>query len=116
MLTFSADYATICGMRRPTLAVLPYRHSRTHRYYLDLRAFGQGRKFFKTKAEAEAERVRQLTLRERGGREAVGLPLNELSAIVQARKKLAKHGKTIDDAATFYIDYLERIRRCHVTV
>src|SRR5262245_48936979 len=102
-------------MRKPTLRVLPYRHSKTHRYYLDLRPFGQGRKFFKTRAEAGAERLRQLTLRERGGREAVGLPLNELSTIVQARKKLAAHGKTLADAATFYLDHLERIRRCNVT-
>ena len=103
-------------MRRPTLTVLPYRHSKTHPYYLDLRPFGQGRKFFKTRAEAEAERLRQLTLRERGGREAVGLPLNELSAIVQNRKKLAAHGKSLTDAAMFYLDYLEKIRRCNVTV
>jgi integrase len=103
-------------MRRPTLAVLPYRHSNTHRYYLDLRPFGQGRKFFKTKAEAEAERLRQITTLERHGREAVGLPPGELSAIIQVRNKLAKHGKTIEDAATFYLDYLERIRRCNVTV
>jgi integrase len=53
---------------------------------------------------------------ERHGREAVGLPPGELSAIIQARKNLAKHGKTIDDAAAFYVDYLERIRRCNVTV
>jgi hypothetical protein len=103
-------------MKRPTLTVRQYRHSSTHPYYLDLRAFNQGRKFFKTKAEAEAERLRQITLRERGGREAVGLPLNELSAIVEARRKLAKHGKSIDEAATFYLDHLERIRRCNVTV
>jgi len=103
-------------MKRAKLAVQPYRHSKTHPYYLDLRAFGQGRKFFKTKAEAEAERLRQLTLRERGGREAVGLPLDELSAIVQARKKLAAHGRTLTEAATFFLDYLERIRRCNVTV
>src|SRR4029077_8883825 len=103
-------------MRRPTLAVRPYHHSSTHRYYLDLRPFGQGRKFFKTRAEADAERLRQLTLRERGGREAVGLPLNELSTIVQARKKLATHGRTLAEAATFYLDHLERIRRCNVTV
>ena len=103
-------------MRRPTLAVLPYRHSNTHRYYLDLRPFNRGRKFFKTKAEAEAERLRQITTLERHGREAIGLPAGELSAIVQARKKLARHGKTIEDAAAFYLDYLERIRRCHVTV
>jgi integrase len=103
-------------MKRPSLAVRRYRHSSTHPYYLDLRAFNQGRKFFKTKAEADAERMRQITLRERGGREAVGLPLNELAAIVQARSALAKHGKSINDAASFYLDHLERIRRCNVTV
>src|SRR5947207_5447110 len=103
-------------MKRPSLAVRRYRHSSTHPYYLDLRAFNQGRKFFKTKAEAEAERMRQITLRERGGREAMGLPLNELSAIVQARSALAKHGKSINDAAAFYLDHLERIRRCNITV
>ena len=40
--------------------------------------------FFKTKADAEAERMRQITLRERDGREAMGLLLSELAAIVQA--------------------------------
>jgi integrase len=103
-------------MKRPTLRVLEYRHSQTHPWYLDLRPFNRGRKFFKTKAEAEAERLRQITTLERHGREAVGLPPGELSAIVQARKKLAEHGKTVEDAATFYLDYLERIRRCNVTV
>jgi integrase len=103
-------------MKRPTLRVLEYRHSKTHPWYLDLRPFNRGRKFFKTKAEAEAERLRQITTLERHGREAVGLPPGELSAIIEARKKLAKHGKTIGDAATFYLDYLERIRRCNVTV
>ena len=46
----------------------------------------------------------------------MGLSPGELSAIIQARKELAKHGKSIDDAAAFYLDYLERIRRCNVTV
>jgi integrase len=103
-------------MKRPTLRVLEYRHSKTHPWYLDLRPFNQGRKFFKTKAEAEAERLRQITTLARHGREAIGLPPDELSAIIQARKKLAAHRKTIDDAAAFYLDYLERIRRCNVTV
>lgn len=103
-------------MKRPTLRVLEYRHSKTHPWYLDLRPFNRGRKFFKTKAEAESERLRQITTLERHGREAVGLSPGELSAIIQARKELAKHGKTIEDAAEFYLDYLERIRRCKVTV
>src|SRR4029450_12459830 len=103
-------------MKRPKLQVHEYRHSKTHPYYLDLRAFGPGRKFFKPKPEAEPERLRQTTPLARHGREALGLPPAELSSIIEARKKLAKHGKTIDDAATFYLDYLERIRRCNVTV
>jgi len=103
-------------MKRPSLAVRRYRHSSTHPYYLDLRAFNQGRKFFKTKTEAEAERLRQTTLRERGGREAIGLPLTELSAIIEGRRKLATRGKSISDAVEFYLDHLERVRRCSVTV
>ena len=103
-------------MKRPTLRVLEYRHSQTHPWYLDLRPFNRGRKFFKTKAEAEAERLRQITTLARHGSEAIGLPPAELSAIIKARNKLARHDKTIEDAATFYLDYLERIRRCDVTV
>jgi integrase len=103
-------------MKRPTLRVLEYRHSKTHPWYLDLRPFNKGRKFFKTKAEAEAERLRQITTLQRHGREAVGMSPGELSAIVQARKSLAKYGKTIGDAATFFLDHLERINRCNVTV
>src|SRR5215510_3865169 len=103
-------------MKRPTLAVLPYRHSKTHPYYLDLRAFKQGRKFFKTRAEAEAERLRQITTLHRHGREAVGLPARELSEFIKAKSKLAEYGKTISDATDFYVDHLERVRRCKTTV
>jgi integrase len=116
MLTFSADHATIHGMRRPSLAVFPYRHSRTHRYYLDLRPFGQGRKFFKTKGEAHAERLRQLTTLKRHGREAVGLPAHELSEFIKARKRLAVYDKSITDATDFFIHHLEQIRRCNTTI
>jgi integrase len=104
------------GMKRPKLQVLPYRHSKRYPYYLDLRPFGKGRRFFKTKAEAEAERLRQITTLARHGREAVGLSPGELSQIIEARKKLVGHGRTLMEAAEFYLDYLERIRRCNVTV
>jgi integrase len=103
-------------MRRPTLAVFPYRHSETHPYYLDLRPFGQGRKFFKTRAEAEAARLQQITSLQRHGREAVGLPQRELSDFITAKSKLAEHGKTINDATDFYLDHLERVLRCKTTV
>ena len=103
-------------MKRPKLQVLPYRHSKKYPYYLDLRPFGKGRRFFKTKAEAEAERLRQTTTLARHGREAVGLPPGELSAIIEARKKLSAHGRTLTEAAAFFLDYLERIRRCNVAI
>jgi integrase len=85
-------------------------------YVVDLRRIGHGRKFFKTRAEAEAERMRQKTALERHGREAIGLPQHELSDFIRARKKLADFGKTITDATTFYVDHLERVRRCKVTI
>ena len=103
-------------MRRPTLEALPYRHSKTHPYYLDLRPFGQGRKFFKTKAEADAEALRQRTLHQRQSREAVGLEAHELSSFIDAKRKLAEHGKTLRDATEHYVDHLERVRRCKTTV
>jgi integrase len=103
-------------MKKPKLAVLPYRHDLKYKFVLDLRAFGRGRKFFKTRAEAEAERRRQLTALERHGREAIGLPQHEVSDFIRARKTLAEYGKTITDAAAFYVDHLERVLRCKVTV
>jgi len=60
--------------------------------------------------------MRQKTTLERHGREAIGLPQHELSDFIRARKRLADYDKTITDAADFYIDHLERIRRCKVTV
>jgi integrase len=103
-------------MKKPKLAVLPYRHHLKYKFVLDLRAFGRGRKFFKTRAEAEAERRRQLTALERHGREAIGLPQHEVSDFIRARKTLAEYGKTITDATAFYVDHLERVLRCKVTV
>jgi integrase len=103
-------------MKKAKLAVLPYRHHPKYKFVLDLRAFGRGRKFFPTRSEADAERKRQLTTLERHGREAVGLPQHELSDFIRARKTLAEYGKTITDATGFYVDHLERVRRCKTTV
>jgi len=103
-------------MKKPKLAVLPYRHHPKYKFVLDLRPFGRGRNFFKTRAEAEAERLRQVTTLERHGREAIGLSQRELSDFMTARKKLAEYGETINEAVKFRIDYLERVRRCKITV
>ena len=101
---------------KPSLKVLPYRHHPKYKFVLDLRAFKKGRKFFKTRAEAEAEALRQRTLLERHSRALIGLSQRETSDIMAAREKLAQYGETIVNAAEFRVDYLERVRRCNVTV
>jgi integrase len=106
----------IAGMKKPVLAVRPYRHSKSHKWILDLRPWGKRRLFFKTRGEAEAECLRQKTLLERHSREAVGLSQREMSDFINARKRLGDYGKTINDAANFLIHYEEHIRRCKVTV
>jgi integrase len=103
-------------VKKPTIAVRPYRHSKKHKFIVDLRAFGKGRMFFKTRAEADAEAMRQKTLLERHGREAVALSQRELSDFINAKEKLAEYGETISDAVKYRIDYLERIRRNGITV
>jgi hypothetical protein len=60
----------LLGIKKPKLAVLQYRHHKKYKFVLDLRAFGKGRKFFKTRSEADAERLWQISLQERYSREA----------------------------------------------
>jgi integrase len=103
-------------MKKPVLAVRPYRHSKSHKWILDLRPWGKRRLFFKTRAEADAERLRQKTLLERHSREAVGLSQREMSDFITARDKLEKFGETINDAVEFRIDHLERVRRHGITM
>jgi integrase len=103
-------------MRRPSFKVHEYKHSKTHRFYINLRAFGKGRKFFKTRSEAEAEAMRQKTLLERHGRDAIDLPQRELSDFIAAKRKLAEYGKVITNAVEYFVDHLERVRRCVITV
>jgi integrase len=103
-------------MKKPTIQARPYRHHPKHKFLVDLRAFGKGRKFFKHRAEAEAEAMRQKTLLERHSRELVGLSQREMSEIIAARNKLAEYGKTLSDAATFLVDHLERVLRCKISV
>jgi integrase len=103
-------------VKKPQLAILPYRHHPKYKFVLDLRAFGKGRKFFKTRADAEAEQRRQKTLLQIHSREAIGLSPREMSDVITARKRLTEYGKKIGDAVDFFVDYLERIRRCNITV
>lgn len=101
---------------KPSLKVLPYRHHPKYKFVLDLRAFKKGRKFFKTRTEAEAEALRQRTLLEGHSRALIGLSQREASEIIAAKQKLAEYGETISDAVEFRVDHLERVRRSGVTV
>src|SRR4030095_11940115 len=101
---------------KPTLKVLAYRHHPKYKFVLDLRAFKKGRKFFKTRTEAEAEALRQRTLLERHSRIAVGLSQRELSDLIHARDRLGGCGEKKTDAIDFLVDHLERGRRHRVTV
>src|SRR5438874_7338290 len=104
-------------MKKPVLKIKPYRGSdNKYKFYLNLRGFGGGRMFFKTRAEAEAECLRQKTLLERHSREAVGLQQRDMSEFINARGTLAQYGKTINDAVEFLVDHEERVRRCKTTV
>ena len=103
-------------MKRPKIAVRPYRHSKAHKFILDLRAYGKGRMFFKTKANADAECLRQKTLLERHSRAAVGLSQREMSDVITARDKLADYNADINEAVAFFVDHQERVRRCKTTV
>lgn len=80
-------------MKKPNLAVFSYRHHPKYKFVLDLRAFGKGRKFFKTRVEADAERLRQIALKERHSREAIGLSQREMSDFITAKNKLAEYGR-----------------------
>jgi site-specific recombinase XerD len=103
-------------MKKPVLIVRPYRHHLKFKFILDLRAYGKGRLFFKTRAEADDECLRQKTLLERHSRAAIGLSQREMSDVITARERLAGYGKNINDAVEFFVDHLDRVRRCKTTV
>src|SRR5437868_4418841 len=88
----------------------------THRFVLDLRSLGKGRKFYATRDEARAGRLRELNLFRQHGRDAIGLPPKELAEFMGVRKKLAAYGATLTQAAEFFIHHQEKIRCCNVTV
>jgi integrase len=103
-------------MRKPQIVTRPYKFSATHKWVVDLRAFGKARKFFKTRADADAEASRQRTLLERHSRAAVGLSPREMHDFIDARERLSKFGKTIREAADFLIDHQERVLKHGTTV
>jgi hypothetical protein len=93
------------GVRRPQLKAMPYHHDPQYKWVIDLRAYGKGRRFFRTKPEAEAFASQQRAMLDRHGMEAIGLSRRELSEIMEAKKRLALHGHTIAEAAKFFLEH-----------
>lgn len=89
---------------------------KTHRWVLDLRPVGRGRKFFASRDDARKERERVLKMQEKYGASSLELEPQELHDIMATREKLAEYGVTLSDALKFGLGYVERIRRCKLTV
>jgi integrase len=101
------------AMKAPTLTIRPYK---THRFVLDLRSIGQGRKFFASRDAARKARADALELVKRHGEGWLDLSREEQAAIMEARRKLDTLGATIAEAANHYVHYLEKVRQCNITI
>ena len=88
-------------MRNPTIKIGKYNHGE-YKFVVDLRAFGSGRKFFRSMYEAK-EALRHYRARYAGhGQESLRVPDMEMREILNIRRILARGGKTIGDVARFY--------------
>jgi hypothetical protein len=56
------------------------------------------------RAEADAERSRQIALKERHNCDAIGFSQREISDFITVNNKLAEYGERINDAAKFHPD------------
>jgi hypothetical protein len=99
-------------MSRHELRIIPYKGNRDYEYYLDgLKVNGKRKRiFFKTEKEAEAElkkRSKQLHKEGEGG-SSISAEVRILAA--KCETLLKPYGKTILDAAQFYLAHLESQR------
>jgi len=102
-------------MRKPTLQIRPNgaKSSETHPWVIQgLRVDGKRKRlFFKTKAAAETELGKLSTRIKNEGVRALTIPEHLRVMAVEWNNKLAPYGKTIADAADFYIKYLEQTKK-----
>ena len=100
-------------MRKPTLRIVPYRHSATSTFVVEgLRIDGKRvRKFFKTKGEAKTWLNQTKIKLENEGIAALSIPDELRLMAAEWAAKLSPHGKTIADASRFYLDYIQRTER-----
>jgi|HubBroStandDraft_6_1064221.scaffolds.fasta_scaffold317603_1 integrase len=100
-------------MRPTNLRVTPYSHSKTSPWCIEgLKVNGKRKRlFFPTKTAAEQELFRIKTKQKREGTAALMLSDATRVQAMEGERKLAPFGKSLADAVTFYVRYLEDSRR-----
>src|ERR1700746_683255 len=100
-------------MRRPTLRIVEYRHSATAKYVIEgVRVNGKRKRlFFATEEAAEKELARIKTKQRKEGENALKLPDALRIMALTAAEKLKPFGRTILDAAEFYVKFLRDAER-----
>ena len=100
-------------MRRPQLRIVEYHHSATAKYVIEgARVNGKRRRyFFPTKEKAEAELARMKIKQRKEGENALRLPDSLRIMALECAQELKPLGKTLKDAAEFYIEYLRDAER-----
>ena len=91
--------------------IKPYKHPRL-KFAVRSKVNGKWvRKNFETKGEAQTYRDQKETELKNQGREAVEFPSWLRVMAQKANERLAPHGKTIDEAVSFYLDHLAKLKK-----
>jgi integrase len=100
-------------MRRPTLRIVEYHHSATAKYVIEgVRVNGKRKRlFFATEDAAEKELARIKIKQRKEGENALKLPDTLRIMALDSAEKLKPFGKTIIDAANFYVKFLRDAER-----
>lgn len=98
-------------MPKRALRILPYRGSRDYECYIDgLKANGKRKRlFFKTEKEAIEELKRLSKQIHKEGEDGANLSPSSRILAAKAEEMLRPYGKSLWDAASFYVDHLERV-------
>lgn len=115
LLTDRRLWATVGAlMRKPTLKVVPYRHSVTHPWCIEGHRLPGGKRkrlFFRTQDDANRELLKLKTRLDNEGRAALVMPDDLRVAAVKCAERLHPYGRTITEAVDYFIAHLDRTAR-----
>ena len=91
--------------------IKPYKHPRL-KFVVRSKVKGKwARKYFETKSEAKTYCDQKNTELKNQGREAVEFPSWLRVMAQKANERLTPHAKTIDDAVSFYLNHLAKLKK-----